>query len=147
MGRQEFVSVLARRDLLALVAVIGWVRPAGAADTAAIQTPIAALNAALLAAMKAGKRTPFKQRFDALAPAIDGALDLAAILKTSVGSSWAGLPTAQQAALATVFAKFTVASYAANFDNFDGQTVRCTAGVARSRVGGNRPDPVGADIG
>jgi len=121
--RSPDLSGLPRRLLLTFaLAVVGVPTLARAAtDVAAIQAPIAALDTALLAAMHAGKETPFKQRFDALAPAIDGAFDLAAILRISVGTGWAALPADQQSAALSVFRRFTIASYVANFDKFDGE--------------------------
>jgi phospholipid transport system substrate-binding protein len=83
--------------------------------------PVAKLNDALLAVMHAGTSTPFPQRFAKLAPVIDQTFDLSAILRTSVGLKWDQLPPDQQSALLQVFEQFTVASYAANFQSFDGQ--------------------------
>ncbi len=94
--------------------------PARAADAEAA-APIAALNQAVLAAMRAGKATPFKQRYNALAPAVDRAFDLPGVLAASVGPRLAGLPAPEQAKLLEVFRMFTVASYAANFDSFSGE--------------------------
>lgn len=83
--------------------------------------PIAALNRGLLAGMHAGKATPFPQRFATLAPLVEGAFDIPGILQASVGPRWAALPPAQQSQLLDVFRRFTVASYVANFDTFDGE--------------------------
>jgi phospholipid transport system substrate-binding protein len=80
------------------------------------------LNAALLGAMKAGKQTGFQARYAMLAPAIDQAFDLSAVLATSVGPRWASLPADQQSRLLDAFRRYTVASYVANFDNYKGQT-------------------------
>ena len=93
---------------------------ARAADAEAA-APIQALVQAILAAMRAGKATPFMQRYNLLAPAVDRAFDLQAVLAASVGPRLATLPADQQAALLDVFRKFTVASYAANFDSFEGE--------------------------
>jgi phospholipid transport system substrate-binding protein len=83
--------------------------------------PVAQLNDALLAAMRAGRGTPFRQRYNSLAPVIDQTFDLPAILRTSIGLRWDQLPPDQQSALLQVFQQFTVASYAANFSSYDGQ--------------------------
>jgi phospholipid transport system substrate-binding protein len=94
--------------------------PARADDTA-LDQPLDNLYVGLQAAMKAGRQTPFAQRFDALAPAVDGAFDLMTILKVSVGLRWDSMPPAQQQALLTTFRRFTIATYVANFDKFDGE--------------------------
>lgn len=85
--------------------------------------PIQALVQALLAVMRAGKSAPFTQRYATMGAAVDGAFDLPGIMQTSVGPRWAGLPPDQQAALLTVFRKFTVASYVANFDSYNGEQI------------------------
>ena len=93
---------------------------AGAADPEAA-APIAALNAALIQAMKTGKSAPFPQRFATLAPVVDRAFDLGTVLQGVVGPRWAGLPPAQQAQLLDVFRRYTVATYIANFDGYSGE--------------------------
>jgi phospholipid transport system substrate-binding protein len=95
--------------------------PADAPADQAVAT-IQALNAALLTAMKDGGHTSFNQRFTALAPAIDQAFDLPAVLAVSVGPRWASLPADQKARLLAAFRKYTIASYVANFDSYSGQT-------------------------
>ena len=67
--------------------------------------------------MRAGRSTPFPQRFDALAPSVDRAFDLETILKVSVGLRWDQLGPTMQAKLLKAFRRFTVATYVANFDS------------------------------
>jgi phospholipid transport system substrate-binding protein len=104
---------------LALVCLAAAPMPLRAADSAVI-APIQQLYDALLAVMKAG-HAPFAQRFDQLAPVIDAVFDLPAILQASVGPSWDALSADQHSALLTAFRRYTVATYVANFDSFDGQ--------------------------
>ncbi len=111
-----------RRAMLAGLAVLTLALPARAADPQAA-APIQALDQGLLAAMKAGKQTPFAQRFAALAPVIDRAFDLPVILQSSVGLRWSALPPADQQRLLEAFRKFTISSYVANFDQFGGETI------------------------
>jgi phospholipid transport system substrate-binding protein len=109
-------SFFGRRNVLVLggAAAILPLAPA-VADSAAL-APVRQLFDALLKVMKAGRDTPFAQRFDILAPVIDKTFDLTTILKTSVGSAWDNLPRDQQAALLTAFRRYTVASYVSGFD-------------------------------
>lgn len=100
--------------LLALCPVVRAQESAGA--------PIAALDQALLAAARAGKQ-PFAERYNALAPVVERALDLPAILQTSVGPHWTEMPAEQQQQLLSVFRTFTVASYVANFNAFNGEQI------------------------
>ncbi len=113
---------LGRRALarLALLCLMVAPIPVRAADSA-VTAPIQRLYDALLAVMKAGRATPFNQRVDQLAPAIDAVFDLPAILQTSIGPSWDAMPADQQSALRTAFRRYTVATYVANFDAFSGQ--------------------------
>jgi phospholipid transport system substrate-binding protein len=121
-------TLIERRGLLglaipALLLAASW-RTANAdpnPGTDAI-APIESLDAALRAAMKAGRSTPFAQRYAALAPVIDQTFDLNAVLAASIGLSWTAMPSDQQAQLLAAFRRYTVASYAANFDNYTGQT-------------------------
>ncbi len=114
-----------RRRALLLAGLAPLLGGAGPAD------PIAAFNAALLAAMKAGRATPFAQRSAALAPAVDAAFDLSAILQATIGPRWAGLPPDQQAALLAAFRDYTLANWVANFDDFDGQKLEVAAATRK----------------
>jgi len=131
------IPPIGRRGLLtfaatAFVAAIPW-RPAAAetTDGAGASAPIQQLDAALLAAMKSGRSTPFAQRFAALAPVIEQTFDLDAVLAASIGLRWPDLPSDQKERLLAVFRRYTVASYAANFDNYTGQTLQISP-AARS---------------
>ncbi len=116
---------LGRRSLLGLlligalpVSVRARAEPAPEDAT----TTIKHFNEALLVAMKTGGRIDFGRRFQAFAPAVDQTFDLPAVLSLSVGTSWAGLSPDQQNRLMDAFRRYTVASYLANFDSYDGQS-------------------------
>ena len=130
-----------RAALVAGIALLALpVGHAQAADPQAV-APIQALNQGLIAGMKAGKQTPFTQRYAALAPVIERAFDLPAILQSSVGLRWSGLPPADQQRLLEAFRKFTVASYVANFDQFGGETLTVspdTRSIGQDQVVGTR---------
>jgi len=116
------MSAVGRRQLLlALPAATALPAAAGAADTAAVSAPIAALDNGLLAIMKAGSGTPFVQRYQMLQPIVLRSFDLPAILRVSVGAGLDGVPTQMQGLLYDEFVRYTVASYVANFKSFDGQ--------------------------
>jgi phospholipid transport system substrate-binding protein len=120
-------SVLtSRRSLLLLgaataVALAGRMAPARAAPDPSVIAPIQSLYDSLLTAMKAGPKTPFDQRFEMLAPAVDRALDIPAILEVSVGQAWNELPPDQRESLLGAFRRYTVSSYVSSFDNYTGQ--------------------------
>ena len=138
--------------LVALFPLTASFSVAEAADSEAA-APIQALDQALLAAMRAGKGTPFLQRYNALAPAVEGAFDLPAILQSSVGLRWASLPQADQQRLLDVFRKFTIATYVANFDSYGGERIELVPGgrtigadqVVQTRIVPARGDPTPID--
>jgi phospholipid transport system substrate-binding protein len=144
-------SGLGRRSLLGLLMIAA--SPFGRsvlADTAPDATAtIKQFNVALLAAMKAGGRTDFNHRFQALASAVDQAFDLPAVLSVSVGLGWASLSQDQQGRLRDAFRRYTVASYVANFDNYAGQIFAVspeTRGLDADRVAvKSRIQPVNGD--
>jgi phospholipid transport system substrate-binding protein len=117
-----FASIGRRRCMQIAVAAIGaaaWQRRA-VADSSPTGL-IKELCDALLRIMKAGSATPFAQRFAMLAPTIDRAFNLSAILQVSVGPVWTSLPADQHAALLTAFRHYTIANYVNSFNNFTGQ--------------------------
>lgn len=100
----------------AVALVLAW--PAAASEMTA---PIEQLDAGLVQVMKAGKATPFQQRYDTLAPLVTRAVDLDAILAGGVGPTWATLPPPQQAALKTAFQRYSIATYVYHFDAYAGE--------------------------
>lgn len=127
---------IGRRGVLSLAmtalgtSAITW--PAGATPTgndSAPIGPIQRLDDALLAVMKGGHSAPFEQRVAALAPVIEQTFDLDAVLAASIGPSWNALPDDQKTPLRAAFRHYTVASYTANFDNYNGQTFLITPAV------------------
>lgn len=109
-----------RRTLLFLAPVLAGATVARAED-AGPAAPVARLDDALLQAMRLGRATPFAQRAAVLGPAVEQAFDLPQVLRVSVGPRWASISPAQQATLLDVFTRYTIASYVANFDGYDGE--------------------------
>lgn len=118
----SFASIGRRRWLLTAVAAAGATlfAPQAKADAAAVE-PIRQLCDGLIDIMRAGQSTPFKQRYDMLAPLIERAFDLPTILQVSVGPNWTTMTPDQRAALLAAFQRYTIASYVNNFDNYNGQ--------------------------
>ena len=117
-------SVVAMGILLSAAAVAGpAATPAVAADAAlpAHATPeqvVAGFHAALLHAMRDGS---YQARFAALAPAMDRAFDFATMTRIAIGPSWYNLKREQQDALINAFQRFSIASYASQFDQYSGE--------------------------
>ena len=116
---------LDRRWLLGFLLLAGFPVAAFGADPAAAgaSVVVARFYDALLADMKAGKKTEFQQRFDLLAPVVDQAFDLQTVLAVSVGPRWTELAPDQKDRLLRAFCRYTVASYVASFDSYAGQTL------------------------
>ena len=111
-----------KRLWLALALNFAFVTGVAAAPPEA--APIVALDAALIATMKAGSaKASFASRYDALAPVVKQSLNLPVILQNSVGFLWPTVPAAQQKQLATVFEQFTVASYVGGFNGYGGEQI------------------------
>ena len=75
----------------------------------------------LLAAMKGGRAAGAQGRFTRILPAADAAFDFATMTRVAVGPTWTTLAPAQQQQLVTAFGRFTAASFAKNFDSYDGE--------------------------
>ncbi len=118
LGRRSLLGFAMAAAAVPLLAKGAFAGTAPADATATIKR----FNDALLAAMKAGKRTDFQARYQMLTPAVEQAFDLPAVLAVSVGPRWASLSPDQQNRLLDAFRRYTVASYVANFDNYAGQT-------------------------
>jgi phospholipid transport system substrate-binding protein len=117
-----------RRAVLAALALAALPFSARAQD-AAVRQPIADFHAALEKAMRDGPTTPFKARFDALAPVVDRVFDLGAILSVSYGPRWAGADAGLKTQVAAAFRAYTVATYVANFDRADGEKFDMAPGL------------------
>jgi phospholipid transport system substrate-binding protein len=91
--------------------------------------PIQRLNAALLGTMQAGPSMSFEQRYAVLAPMIEQTFDLDGILAASVGLRWTELPSDQKAQVGAAFRRYTVASYASNFNSYNGQSFQVSPAV------------------
>jgi len=104
-----------------LWAIPGALAVPRAAAASEVSIPIEQLNAGLLQAMRAGKTTPFQQRYDLLDPLVNRAFDLEFILEGAVGTRWTLLSPEQLAGLKAAFQRYSIATYVSNFDEFSGE--------------------------
>ena len=114
---------MTRHPLTAALALAALVAPAAAhaqASDPGAQT-VDRFDTALLSAMKAGRGAGAQGRFTRLLPAAQQAFDFPTMTRVAVGAQWTSLPAAQQQQLVTAFGRFTAASFAKNFDSFDGE--------------------------
>lgn len=106
-----------RRRLLALALLA----PVAAMAQTAASAPVEALDQGILTVMKAARTSSFAERAQMFTPVVLSAFDLPRILHKSVGPRFASFAPAVQAELLDVFTQFTVASYVANFNGFNGE--------------------------
>ena len=111
---------LARRSLLFSLAVS--LPSLAGAQQGGPTAPIAALNTALQANMKAGRASPFAARAAKFRPVAERAFDFPAILAAAVGPRFAAFPDATKRDLLDAFTIFTVATWVSNFDTYDGES-------------------------
>ena len=109
------------------LALIGAAPPAMAPASALAQAgdPAAAqvqqFDDALLATMKQGRQLGFEGRYRRLDPAVKETFDLPIMVRFAVGPSWSTLSPSDQSALLAAFTRFSVATWAKNFDAYGGQ--------------------------
>jgi ceramide glucosyltransferase len=92
---------------------------AAASDPAAMQ--VQTLNASLLKSMRAGAAESTNERYRSLEPVIEQVFALPLVTRLSVGPQWTSFSPDQQTELINAFTRYTVANYAHNFRDFDGQ--------------------------
>ena len=92
---------------------------AAVSDPAAI--PVQTLTDALLKSMRAGTTISMTERYKQLEPVIEKVFAMPLVTRLAVGPEWANFSADQQKALIAAYTRFTVANYAHNFHDFDGQ--------------------------
>jgi phospholipid transport system substrate-binding protein len=122
---------------------------AAPSDPAAIQ--VQTLNDALLKSMQGGAAQSMTERFRNLEPVIEKVFALPLITQLAVGPDyWAKFTPEEQKAVIAAFTRFTIANYAHNFRDFDGQKfeiddnvpTRGTEKIVRTRIIPARDTPV-----
>jgi phospholipid transport system substrate-binding protein len=90
----------------------------------------------LLQAMRQAKELGFAGRYKLLDPAIRKAFDLAAMTRISVGPQWRQIDPAIQTQLQSAFADWTIATYASQFNGFDGEVF--AVGAVKDAASGDK---------
>jgi phospholipid transport system substrate-binding protein len=91
----------------------------------------------LMPTIRQANRLSVRERDKRFAPAITGAFDLAAMTRLAVGPPWRTFSPAQQAAAQEAFARFIVADYASQINDYSGEKfVVDPQTVAETRGGG-----------
>ncbi len=115
---------------LCALAILGSAAPALVAPAVAqAQTQVAdpaaqqvqRFDDALLATMKQGRTLGFEGRYRRMEPAVKEAFDLPLMIHFAVGPTWTTLPASDQASLLAAFTRFSTATWAKNFNSYDGE--------------------------
>jgi phospholipid transport system substrate-binding protein len=106
--------------LIAVLAML-WTPPPAAAAEDAPRAIVERLNDTLLGVMREAETLGYQGRFDRLAPALSEAFDFPLMARASLGRHWKALDDAQRARLIELFARSSVATFAARFDGFSGE--------------------------
>ncbi|MBS7790958.1 ABC transporter substrate-binding protein [Roseococcus sp. SDR] len=117
--------MIARRILL-LSPLLPLAAPSAALAQSAAAEVVERFHAALIAVMRDAQRLGVRGRYDRLAPVMGQAFDLAAMTRISVGPPWTGFSQPEQAALTEAFTRWSIATYAARFDGFSGESFTTT---------------------
>jgi phospholipid transport system substrate-binding protein len=92
---------------------------AQASDPAAAK--IESFDAAVIKTLQAGKAAGAAGRAKVVGPAVEQTFDLAYMTRVAVGPDWTKMSPDDQAALQKAYARYAVANWAKNFDNYNGQ--------------------------
>ncbi|CCG39858.1 ABC transporter substrate-binding protein [Magnetospirillum molischianum] len=118
--------------ILALVILVaGLSAPARAGEAEAV---IATFNDRLLDVMKTGQKLGFNGRVEKLRPAVAAAYDMAAMTRATLGAAAAKMAPEEALRLSDAYTRFSVATYAAQFDDWNGE--RFEVGEARASTQG-----------
>jgi phospholipid transport system substrate-binding protein len=107
--------------LLTAVFCVPLAHSARAATSDPAVSPVQTLTDSLLKSMRAGTTISMTERYKQLQPVIEQVFAMPLVTRLAVGPEWANFPVDQQKALIAAYTRFTVANYAHNFRDFDGQ--------------------------
>jgi phospholipid transport system substrate-binding protein len=123
--------------LIPLAAFVIFAAASGASGAQSSPTAqVEKLNTALLTAMKGGQQLGFDGRYALLKPVIDTVFDVRTITRISVGRQWRLFSAEQHKVLDQLYSRWSAASYASNFDAYDGQRFE----IEGVKVTGNKAD-------
>jgi len=124
-GASRFGRVLACLTVAAMLAAAPLSARAG--EPAAPESVISTFNATLLHVMQNAKDLGYQGRYDALAAVMNKGFDFAGMTRVAVGPTWNSLSSIQQSALIAAFQRFSIATYATQFDDYSGEQMRIDA--------------------
>lgn len=108
---------------LCLGMLLPTLSPAKASEASAI---VERLNGTLIEVMQNADRLGYEGRFETLAPVLVEAFNFPAMARISLGKHWRSLDDAQKKQVTQAFARLSVATFAARFDGYGGESFRVT---------------------
>jgi phospholipid transport system substrate-binding protein len=108
-------------------ALVAGAAYAQASDPAAAK--IESFDAAVIKTLQAGKAAGAAGRAKVVGPAVEQTFDLPYMTRVAVGPAWTKMSADDQAALQKAYARYAVANWAKNFDNYNGQKLELDGAV------------------
>lgn len=109
--------------LLFAAALLGPVRADANVDPSAL---VDRLNGTLINVMQKSDELGYNGRYETLAPILVDSFNFPAMARISVGKHWNSLSQEQKKELSQIFARLSVATFAARFDGYGGEQFRIT---------------------
>ncbi len=116
-------AVLGGLAAMAAVALAG--RPTRADEAAAAL--VERFHEGLLGVMQEAGTLGFRGRVEVLTPLVEATFDHATMTRLACGQAWADIDPDARAQLIEAFRRYAIATYAANFDDYSGQSFRTLA--------------------
>jgi phospholipid transport system substrate-binding protein len=107
---------------VALVAILAGSSPLQAQTPSAAAAHVQTYYQELMPTIQQARRLTVRERDKRFAPAFTAAFDLATMTRLAVGPAWKNFSPAQQAAVQEAFARFIVADYASQIDDYSGES-------------------------
>ncbi len=103
------------------------VQAAGAPEGAPPSAVVQRFHLTLIDNMRGGKALAYEGRRKRLESVVKTAFDLPAMARLSTGAAWQKMSEDDRAKIATAFTEWTIANYASNFREWDGEAFVTTA--------------------
>jgi phospholipid transport system substrate-binding protein len=116
-----FARYLAVAAFLFSLLITGTITPAFADASDPAAKVVESFHASLLETMKHGRELGIQGRYKSLESPMDTAFNLPVMTQFIVGPAWSSMSDADHKSIIEAFRRLTLANYASNFDNFNGQ--------------------------
>lgn len=110
--------------LIAFAALAATSAPASAPAVDPAASQIERFYAVLLDTMKHGKTLGFEGRSAKLHPVVEELFNVPVMAEFAVGPKWTSMSPAEQKSIVEALTRYTVRTYARNFDSYDGEALK-----------------------